>query len=218
MLSRCAPIALCLALFAFACAADAQDGAKLAVSLNPLTAEELAVYNAVLAGWISKDTPVVNLADRTVPLGGADPAGGGAPGCGKGLDLELLSPTLVHEFHVGDVAKLGSAKIVLVNSKRGDQDVKENDPWKSIQKGRSVEDSVRNGFAHGLFTLSEIQFDKKHEHAIVSYSFVCGGLCGNGATVILEKSNGGWRVAKQCDGWISLVTPRHGCVAVVEPA
>lgn len=212
MQMRSAPLALCFALLASAGIAGAQEKAKVVVSLNPLTAEQLSVYKAVLAGWMSKDTPVVNLADRTTPLGETGPSN--APECGKGLDLEPLSTTMVHQFQVGDLAQLGSGKIVLVGQKRGEQDVKDNDPWTSIQKGHSVDDSVRNGFAHGLFTLSEIQFDKKHEHAIVSYSFVCGALCGNGSTAVMEKTADGWKEMKRCGEWISSTGAAPRCVAL----
>jgi hypothetical protein len=204
-------IGVCALLFAFAAEAHSQNESKPVVSLSPLTGEQLSVYRAILAGWISKDTPVVNLADRTIPYSDSGPAG--TMNCGKGFDLEPLSATLVHQFQVSDLTQLGSVNINLVGPKRGKKDVKNNDPWKSIQNGQSVEDSVRNGFAHGLFTLSEIQFDKKHEHAIVSYSFVCGGLCGNGGTVVMEKTADGWREMKQCDNWISSAAQEPRCVA-----
>ena len=62
---------------------------------------------------------------------------------------------------------------------------------------------MRNGFAHGLVTLSEINFDKEHKHAIVSFSFFCGSLCGNGGTAVLEKVDGAWQRKSNCHNWIS---------------
>ena len=58
-------------------------------------------------------------------------------------------------------------------------------------------------FASGMLSLSEIVFDRTHHHAVVSYAFVCGGLCGNGSTLILEKDGDSWKVKKTCGGWIS---------------
>ena len=107
--------------------------------------------------------------------------------------MNQLSPTLVHRFRPQDLSQLGSAKINLVDPERQAKEVAENDPEKTIGKGRSIEDAVRNGFAHGLVTLSEIRFDKDHKHAIVSYGFYCGSLCGNGGAMVLEKVNGSWQ-------------------------
>jgi hypothetical protein len=66
-----------------------------------------------------------------------------------------------------------------------------------------IDDSVKQAFQTGLFTLSEIVFDKDHRRAVVTYSFVCGTLCGNGDTLLLKKVGQHWRVAKRCGGWIS---------------
>jgi hypothetical protein len=213
MPTRWALFALCSALLGFAAPAPAQSDAKPVISLNPLTAEELAVYRAVLAGWMDKDTPTVNLADRTVPPGVTDPADDGDKGCGKGLDLEPSSPTLVRRFRPVDLTQLGLGEFRLIDPGQGAREMKKNDPENAIRKGESIEDAVRNGFAHGLFTLSEIQFDKKHEHAIVSYSFVCGGLWGSGATLILKKTAEGWQAGGTCDNWISLTAPPSSRVA-----
>jgi len=73
-----------------------------------------------------------------------------------------------------------------------------------MREGKSVEDAVRNAFATGLFSMSEIAFDKDHHHAVVSYSFWCGFLCGHGKTVVFEKVNGMWRnTNRNCGGWVS---------------
>jgi hypothetical protein len=50
------------------------------------------------------------------------------------------------------------------------------------QIGKIDEEAVDNG----LFSLSEIRFDMEMKHAIVAYSFVCGGLCGNGETLLMD--------------------------------
>jgi hypothetical protein len=100
----------------------------------------------------------------------------------------------------------------LVDPDRQEQKVKENDPQNlmksAIDEGervsdKQIENSVKQAFATGLFTLTEIRFDKQHHHAMVAYSFVCGGLCGHGNTLILKKVGQGWKVSKRCGGWIS---------------
>jgi hypothetical protein len=190
-------------MLVFAGLATAQEAAetKPKVSDQPLTAEQLAVYRVVLHGWMENELSAVNLSVQTTP----SPTGGPFIDkmCDKGLDLEPVVPTVVHRFRAADLQQLGSDTIVLVDSEWQTKEVAENDPGKTIGEGRSIEDAVRNGFAHGLVTLSEIRFDKTHKHAIVSYGFYCGSLCGNGGTVILENADGTWRRKSVCGAWIS---------------
>jgi hypothetical protein len=187
----------------FAGLAAAQEAAesKPKVSDQPLTAEQLAVYRVALHGWMENEVSTINLSVQTIPFptSGAFDAGD----CGKDLNLEPVVAGVVHRFRPADLPQLGSDKIGLVDPERQRNEVAENDPGKTIGEGRSIEDAVRNGFAHGLVTVSEIRFDKAHKHAIVSYSFFCGSLCGNGGTVILEKVDGAWRRKSQCSNWIS---------------
>jgi hypothetical protein len=52
--------------------------------------------------------------------------------------------------------------------------------------------------------MSEIAFDKDHRFGVVSYSFWCGSLCGNGSTLVFEKVDGVWKNANRpCGGWVS---------------
>ncbi len=194
-------LAVVLLLAAGLAAAQEAPEAKPIVSDKPLTAEQIAVYRVVLHGWMDNELSTVNLSIQTVPF----PTNGAidASDCGKDLDLEPAAPAMVHLFRAADLAQLGSGNISLVDRERQRKEVAENDPGKTIGEGRSIEDAVRNGFAHGLVTLSEIRFDKGHKHAIVSYSFFCGSLCGNGGTVILEKNDGAWQRKSRCDEWIS---------------
>jgi hypothetical protein len=82
--------------------------------------------------------------------------------------------------------------------------VRSNDPSNTIRDGKPVKDAVEAAFASGLFSMSEIAFDKEHHFAVVRYSFWCGSLCGHGSTLVFEKVNGEWRNANRlCGGWIS---------------
>lgn len=182
-------------------AAQEAPEAKPVVSGQPLTAEQVAVYKVVLHGWMDKEVSTVNLSVQTVPFptSGAFDAGD----CGKDLELEPVAPEVVHRFRARDLPQLGPDKIVLVDPEQQRREVHENDPGKTVGEGKSIEDAVRNGFAHGLVTLSEIRFDKGHNHAIVSYGFFCGSLCGNGGTVVLEKIDGVWQRKSRCGEWIS---------------
>jgi hypothetical protein len=91
---------------------------------------------------------------------------------------------------------------MLVDAKKQAAIVRRNDPDNRV--GKSVHDAVRDAFATGLFSVSEIAFDKEHQHALVSYGFYCGSLCGNGATVIFEKVGDVWKKTdRMCGGWVS---------------
>ena len=70
-------------------------------------------------------------------------------------------------------------------------------------------DPTKPAFPTGLFTFSEIVFNKQHTRAILQYSFVCGGLCGNGDTVVLKKANGKWKITGHCRRWISQLQKRR---------
>lgn len=191
---------LFLAAAGLAVAQEASE-AKRIVNDQPLTAEQLAVYRVVLHGWMENELSTVNLSVQTVPF----PIGEAfdSNNCGKDLELEPVVPEVVHHFRATDLAQLGSRKINFVDPDRQRKEVAANDPEKTIGSGRSIEEAVGNGFAHGLVTLSEIRFDKGHNHAIVSYGFFCGSLCGNGGTVVLEKIDGTWQRKSRCDEWIS---------------
>jgi hypothetical protein len=91
----------------------------------------------------------------------------------------------------------------IVNPKMQAKIVHSNDPSSTIAKGKPVEDAVATAFTTGLFSMSEIAFDKGHRFAAVRYSFWCGSLCGHGSTLIFEKVHGEWRKVRNCGGWVS---------------
>jgi hypothetical protein len=195
-------LGLALGWAGFAVGAAGQEAAqpKPKVSDQALSAEQLAIYKLILKGWMDNGKHAVHLGIQTDPFPLDELTGDQS--CGKGLSLEAAQ-NVVHRFRAEDLARLGSSKIELVDVEKQAQEVRENDPEKSIRGGKSIAAAVSNGFAHGLVTVSEIRFDEKHEHAIVWYGFVCGSLCGNGGTVMLVKENGVWKRGQNCSNWIS---------------
>lgn len=182
-------------------AAQSDDENKTKVSKEQLSDERVAVYHDFLASWMGTEIAQVNLAIETIPL---DKDWAGDPeGCRKGLELEPVTAGETHYFRAVDGWRIGGDKLRLVVAETQEEEIKKNDPWSGIKQGHSVDDSVRNGFNHGLFSFSEIQFDKKHEHAILKFSFHCGSLCGNGGTVVLTKTKDGWKQTGECARWIS---------------
>lgn len=187
------------------CAVSQEDTPKPKVSDESLTTEQIAVYRAVLKDCLKGSDGVLNLADTTEPLGQSDRE------CLKGNEREgTRDPApVIHRLVPSLVV---NTKIVLVDSERQQRAVKENDPQNLIKKGiddhekiteEQLDQSVKQAFRSGLFTLSEIVFDKDHRRAVVAYSFVCGMLCGRGNTLVLKKIGKHWRVTERCSGWIS---------------
>jgi len=171
------------------------------LSDQPLGAEQLAVYRFILTGPMKEGPDPLSLVAQTDPF--PTEAAFDTRECLKGLDLEAYDPVVVHRFRPEDLTQLGPVRLHLVEREAQQKEVEKNDPSKSIQQGNSVEDAVRNGFAHGYAWVSEIRFDKSHTHAVVSYGFHCGELCGNGGTEILEKADGAWKFKSSCSSWIS---------------
>ncbi|MGO9336941.1 MAG: hypothetical protein ACLPY1_05470 [Terracidiphilus sp.] len=168
---------------------------------QPLTAEQLAVYRTMLVSWYQGEKAKINLRVLTDPVTAVGDSLDKR--CLKGLSMEPLAAGVAHRIRKEDLARLGPFEFRLIEPKAGANEVSDNDPGKAIQKGEAVDAAVENGFAHGLLTVGEIQFDKTHTHALVSFSFVCGRLCGNGTTMLLEKTGGIWRKKAQCGGWVS---------------
>jgi len=186
------------------------DPGKTKRSKTPLTAEQIYVYRAVLAEYVKSDpTASLNIANRTEPFGSGGFLYDNRDKCiahfKEPRPTKLLT---VHQLS-GEVPL--SPKMILVGSDRQSALVKQNDPQQLIHRvidGHEVADkeldaSVTQAFATGLFTFSEIAFDKRHKYALVQYSFWCGSLCGSGETLVLKNRSGKWFVNKRCGGWVS---------------
>lgn len=57
--------------------------------------------------------------------------------------------------------------------------------------------------SEGLVVLSRVGFNTSMNQVLVYIGHTCGGLCGTGHYVMLEKGAGGWRVVKRLMVWIS---------------
>jgi hypothetical protein len=166
---------------------------------NPFSSDEVAIYRGILKRWNSSSRGLLNVSNRTFPIDRdlSDCA------CLKGIEPQTVA-SAAHSFHhlTGDV--LGGKNIRLVDAEKQAVIVQSNDPSNSIRQGKSVETAVNVAFSTGLFSVSEIAFDKEQRRALVSYSFVCGSLCGSGGVWLFEKVDGVWKKSERaCGGWIS---------------
>jgi hypothetical protein len=57
--------------------------------------------------------------------------------------------------------------------------------------------------APGLIGFSNVGFNQAHTQAFVYISHGCGGLCGEGEYVLLEKRGGAWHIIDQMGLWVS---------------
>jgi len=175
-----------------------QLGPKSAIGVGPLSAEEIAVYRAVLL-QLNSDARPLNLAERTLPL---DVTSSDCE-CLKNFDVQNLIGAS-HPFHRLTRDAFPERNIRVVDAAKQFDMVQTNDPHNGMAAGKSVEKAVNDAFTSDLFSVSEIAFDKEHQQALVSYSFVCGSLCGSGGTWLLERVDGVWKRTKRtCGGWVS---------------
>jgi hypothetical protein len=54
-----------------------------------------------------------------------------------------------------------------------------------------------------IHAFSHVGFNPSRAQALVYVSYVCGGMCGDGHFVLLERSGGRWRIADSVMSWIS---------------
>jgi len=164
--------------------------------------DEIEIYQVILEQRALQGWTPLNVSARTHPL---DVMSGKELTCAC-LDGIYLEDSLgaFSSFHELTSQILPIAKMRLVDPDKQAAVVRSNDPDVTIRKGKAVHDAARDAYATGLFSMSEIAFDREHRFALVRYDYYCGMLCGNGATLVLEKIAGRWKkIDRHCGGWIS---------------
>jgi hypothetical protein len=164
------------------CSAEAS---KPELSKEPLTEEQVLVYRAFIENMLTNSTLElpIHLVNQTDPIVLSSFLSNQE--CAKGLLLEEATDS-AHVSHKLPEGMILNLKIVLV------------DPVK--QRGRPEKDNSANRVLDDemYLTLSEILFDKDHQHAVVSYIFESDGIVGAVQTQIFKKSGDKWKFDKQC--------------------
>jgi len=129
-------------------------------------------------------------------------------GCAEGIKPEQTENAVLHSF-----AAALTPNVILVDAEQQETKIKQNDPQNLVKKAvderqtvtdKHLNESVELAFSTGLFSFSEIIFDKGHRHAIVAYRFVCGSLCGHGNDLVLIRTGNKWKVKGSCGvSWVS---------------
>lgn len=200
----------CLSFLLISCTVMSTAQTTLASSdLNSqgLTQDQINIYRTVIADYLGKSSGKLNIRSTTELPDEEHPFYDDK--CAQRIEPEKLKVSSAHNLN--SVVE-GHPNWLLVDGDKQEQLVDSNDPQKLIKSAiddhqkvteAELDDSIKRAFETGLFTLSEIAFDKQHQRAAVAYSFVCGGLCGNGDTLILHKTGGKWKIVKRCGGWVS---------------
>ena len=207
MRSNCMVLVVALSLSLAARSRD--DAPKLKVSGESLTREQAAVYRAVLQDVLSNSKDMLNLANTTEPIRQPGALFNGA--CPKTSQPQVAqySPSAVHHL---DPALVQNLKIVLVDPGPQEEKIKKGDPAILMRRviddrqdvpQKQIDDATERAVKNGVLTLSEIVFNKKRNRALVSYSFVCGELCGYGNVLVLRKVGEKWKIYRTCEGWVS---------------
>src|SRR4051812_32328978 len=124
------------------CHAATSKSQKPVKSTTSLSADEIAIYKAVLRTY-SRDKDVnLNIAATTHPLDpNASTTGFDQPECLRGVELENLS-SAANSYHELPEDVLTSKGMRLVDPKKQARIVHSNDPSTTIRKGEPVKDAV----------------------------------------------------------------------------
>jgi hypothetical protein len=188
-------IALLFAVSAGLCVVgNSQQAISAPVSSEPLTAERLSIYSDVLTAWNSGSKNGLNLAQTTEPFE-ADFKTDSS--CLRAFRHRDVKTTLLHTF---SPKAFPQNVAVLVDP----ASYRHRDIADFTAEDKPLDAAVDAATAAGLFSLSEIVFDRTRTHAAFSYSFVCGRLCGTGGTVIYLRRHGKWSKSRtRCSSWQS---------------
>jgi hypothetical protein len=176
------------ALLSLALASSAQNPEVSALSTEPLTVDQFAIYQDFLTNFgVASEGPgdLLNMQPQTVAF---DPAGSRGCAMSRGLNkpaaTHTLPPAILAFSDPARIERILAANHTLVPAeKRGPH-------------------ARPDGYVETKFRLSEIAFDASGTHAAFTWSASCNCKGGEGRTVLYEKIDGHWRQSsKLCDGW-----------------
>lgn len=163
--------------------------AVLAISYNRENNLErkLEVYRAFVSAY-SEGHRIINLANATRPFD---------------VEIEAMSlcapsvfATRLFSRHSPPPAltqrDFPSTAVRVVDPQAQANQVRIHDPDANIANLSDIDHAVDEAFNAGLLQVSDVGFDLTGQHAIFTYSFRCGMLCGHGGTVLLDRVDGRW--------------------------
>jgi hypothetical protein len=153
----------------------------------------MEVYEAALQSWLDQSDANVLIDERLAPA--PTPSDTEISDCVEGVAFGRGAPAL--DSLRGAAFK--SKNVQLVDGATWQADDQELET--AVARGEFHEADLTRAFAHGLIRFSRIQFDRDGQLALLTFSHVCGDLCGSGSTLLMKKRGTVWKVAKRCRGW-----------------
>jgi hypothetical protein len=156
-----------------------------------VSAEEGAIYDAVLTSWLGPkhDNQFVNQRLGPAPFASAPEYAD----CVEGAHFAPDSSNAPKDKTL-DASVFHPANIELIDGEKW----RATDPGELIRRGVPVDAAVKEGTARSLITFSQVRFSLDRKDALVTFSNLCGRLCGTGFTVRMHSSGGQWKIAKRC--------------------
>jgi hypothetical protein len=112
----------------------------------PLSDDEIAIYRLVLQQYVTgKEAYRLNVSVRTYPFDPNSHGSGVTADCLRGIELQNLA-SIAHTFHLLTPNVLTAKSTRLVDPDKQSQIVRENDPHKTMGKGKSVSAAVNEAF------------------------------------------------------------------------
>lgn len=166
------------------------------------TAED-SVWAAVLAADSAPAGRRLVVRARTSSVGGGPTGGSAAERRPRGIESATVDDFEERNRHDREIGPLPGMRVPIVvaseatlNSLPSAMDGDVDGYWRAFYR--------RFPGAAGLVTLSRVGFNAARTQAVVGVSRGCGGLCGTGTVVLLERDpDGHWRVVRNALLWIS---------------
>jgi len=157
---------------------------------------EIEVYEAVLRSWFGRSHSGVLVDER---LGSApQPSDEEVSDCLKGVDFRSGASPALESLRDAKFKRKG---VRLVDGAKWHADDEQLNT--AVTHGEFHDADLERAFEHALSRFSQIQFDKDGRLALLTFSYVCGDLCGSGSTLLMKKSANRWTVMKRCRQWVS---------------
>jgi hypothetical protein len=197
---RFAPL-LALAALAAACIPLAPaTPARPAIASSTADADEMAVMALVVDSVLAQPNErFLVLADSTSPSHlDAEQLANFVPALDSASRAELMRDFLAKNAAPGPTpASIPATSVIRISNVSrifaGDGDFSAK--WEAF--------FTRFAPARAYNTLSRPGFDAPRRNAVVATGTICGGRCGQGRLIVLEKTGGAWRITRRVDTWIS---------------
>lgn len=156
-------------------------------------AEELAVYRSLLSDWIQSGHRQINLVSIPMPLDVAECESGISRGDSRDIGKLVSS----------DIAQLKTDRIQLLDIETSIDPSRRDEVTRNVKRGAPMSGGILGQIGDGsVLTFSTVLFDSSHQRAIAGYRYWCGGDCGHGKTLLLERRGDEWAVSKFCSRFV----------------